>query len=98
MHRIAPIVLHNYPHQPHSFSQNFCPTLSEIMAPATTWQMFIATQQRHKWLLDVEQLSALEILFSDPILTVSRIAKETASPTRQELEEKHFAVDCFRLH
>ena len=60
--------------------------------------MFIATQQRHKWLLDVEQLSALEILFSDPILTVSRIAKETASPTRQELEGKHFAVDCFRLH
>jgi hypothetical protein len=60
--------------------------------------MFIATQQRHKWLHDIKQLSAREALFSATNVPVSQISKEmTASPT-QELEERHSAIDCFRLH
>jgi hypothetical protein len=68
------------------------------MAPAISWQEFIAAQRNDEYPLDPAQLSALESLFSDPNIPVSQIAKEIASPILKALGENPGAgVDGFLL-
>jgi hypothetical protein len=58
------------------------------MAPTISWQEFIAAQREEEYPLNLEQLSAIETLFSDPSIPVSQIAKEIASPILKAREEK----------